>query len=342
MPATTDSKQSNYFTAAEVAARYATARPYFHAEVAERLRSFAGVERFALALDVGCGSGQSAVALAAIAEKVIAIDASAEMLRHATPLPNITYRVGLAEELESICIAGGSAAPPLPAAGAWGNAALPLPAAGAWGNAALPLPAAGAGGNAALPLPAAGAWGNAALPLPAAGAWGNAALPLPAAGAWFDVITAGSALHWFDRDRFYAQCHRVLRPAGVLAVYNDHFTSHMEGSVACKRWMRTRFAKRFPPPRRGMRDIDEQQATACGFAVAERSCFDHRVPFTREQLIGYLLTRSNVLAAIARGREDQQTVVTWLDRELAPIVRDSATEIFIFKCNIWLLRRADA
>jgi SAM-dependent methyltransferase len=279
MPPTT---LPNYFNAAEAAARYATARPYFHAEAAERVRSFAGVERFALAMDVGCGSGQSSVALAAVAEQVIAIDASAEMLRHATLLPNISYHVGFAEQLDAVCTRAGACA---------------------------------AAGSALLP---------------AAGVQG------------FDVITAGMALHWFDRDRFYDQCHRMLRPKGLLAVYNDHFTSHMEGSLACKRWMRTRFAKRYPPPRRGMRDIDEQQAAACGFAVAERSGFDHRVPFTREQLIGYLLTRSNVLAAIESGREDQQTVMTWLDRELAPIVRDGATETFIFKCNLWLLRRADA
>ena len=68
MPPTT---LPNYFNAAEAAARYATARPYFHAEAAERVRSFAGVERFALAMDVGCGSGQSSVALAAVAEQVM-------------------------------------------------------------------------------------------------------------------------------------------------------------------------------------------------------------------------------------------------------------------------------
>jgi len=48
----------NYFTSAEVAARYPRSRPYFHAEVAERVRRFAGVPGFGSVLDVGCGSGQ--------------------------------------------------------------------------------------------------------------------------------------------------------------------------------------------------------------------------------------------------------------------------------------------
>ena len=223
------------------------------------------------------------MALAAIAREVIAIDASAEMLRHATKLPNIHYQVGFAEQLEGL------------AGAATGNASL------------------------------------------------------PAAGAQvFDLISVGSALHWFDRERFYAQCRKVLRPSGLLAVYNDHFTTHMEGSVECKRWMRTRFAKRFPPPQRGMRDIDELQAAASGFAVCERSSFSHRVPFSRPELIAYLLTRSNILAVLASknasekasGKQEQQTVVQWLQRELAPLIPNGVTKWFIFKCNLWLLRQS--
>jgi ubiquinone/menaquinone biosynthesis C-methylase UbiE len=34
-----------------------------------------------------------------------------------------------------------------------------------------------------------------------------------------DVVTVAQALHWFDRPRFYAEAHRVLRPDGLLAVW---------------------------------------------------------------------------------------------------------------------------
>ena len=134
----------------------------------------------------------------------------------------------------------------------------------------------------------------------------------------------------------------MLRAAGLLAVYNDHFTAHMQDSAACKRWMRTRFAKRFPPPRRGMRDFDEPKAAEFGFTVAHRSSFSHVMPFSREELIAYLLTRSNTLAVLARGEETQPSVADWLDRELAPMVPDGATGCFVFKCNLWLLRKTAA
>ena len=250
---------ANYFSSAEVAARYARVRPFYHAEVAERVRGFAGVERFGRVLDVGCGSGQSSVALAAVAGQVIAIDPSQSMLDQAPAYPNVCYRLGCAEELN-------------------------------------------------------------------------------AEAGKFDLVSAGSALHWFDQARFYGQCREVLAEAGLLAVYNDHFTAHMEGSVSCKRWMRTRFAKRFPPPRRGMRDIDLPLASACGFTVAHQASFSHVVPFTREEFVAYLLTRSNTLAVLARGEKTEASVGEWLDGELTPIVPDGTTGKFIFKCNLWVMR----
>src|SRR5947199_2257524 len=33
------------------------------------------------------------------------------------------------------------------------------------------------------------------------------------------LITVAQALHWFDRERFYAEAKRVLRPTGVLAAW---------------------------------------------------------------------------------------------------------------------------
>lgn len=253
---------NNLFANSEVATRYHGVRPVFHDEVMAWICEATGCIRFGRALDVGCGSGRSTVALAGIADKVIGVDSSEEMLAQARDSGTGTaasYVRGRAEELEF-------------------------------------------------------------------------------AAEEFELVTVGSALHWFRQDLFFAQCRRVLRKTGALVVYNDHFTTHMRSVVECKRWMRTRFAKRFPPPRRGMRDIDERMAEECGFEIAQRGAFDHDVVFTRAELIRYLLTRSNTLAAIASGRETQESIADWLDAELAGIVPDGARGEFIFKCNLWLLR----
>lgn len=35
----------------------------------------------------------------------------------------------------------------------------------------------------------------------------------------FDLVTVGQALHWFDRDKFYAEVKRVGKPGGLLVVW---------------------------------------------------------------------------------------------------------------------------
>jgi SAM-dependent methyltransferase len=54
--------------------------------------------RRALAWDCATGTGQAAVALAARFERVVATDASALQLRHATPHPRVSYAVATAEQ----------------------------------------------------------------------------------------------------------------------------------------------------------------------------------------------------------------------------------------------------
>lgn len=251
----------NLFASPEVATRYRQARPFFHDRVAEQISAFSGRARFGRALDAGCRTGQSTLALAAIADSVVALDSSPAMLAHATPCPNVRYQLGAAEQLNF-------------------------------------------------------------------------------ADGEFDLISVGSALHWFDPDRFFAQCRRVLSGSGLLAVYNDHFTTHMEAVASFHTWMRTSFARRFPVPRHGMRDIDEGKARAAGFEIAHRSSFNHHVVFSSDDLIAFLLTRSNTLAAIHAGKTTNAEVSEWLHAELATFLPDRAAGSFLFKCNLWLLRAA--
>jgi len=40
-----------------------------------------------------------------------------------------------------------------------------------------------------------------------------------------DLITVGTAVHWFDFDPFYAEVHRVGKPGAILAVWTYHLVS---------------------------------------------------------------------------------------------------------------------
>lgn len=90
----------NYFEYRSVAERYARYRPYFHPLVIEKIRDYLKIETpVPLALDVGCGPGQSTVALKEIADVVLGMDLSAGMLGVADKRPGIHYVQSPAERL---------------------------------------------------------------------------------------------------------------------------------------------------------------------------------------------------------------------------------------------------
>ena len=90
----------NYFAYPTVAERYANGRPFFHPLAIKKIQKFCCENgRVDCALDVGCGTGQSTLALLEIAEEVIGTDISAEMLSRAAGHPRIRYVEGQAEKI---------------------------------------------------------------------------------------------------------------------------------------------------------------------------------------------------------------------------------------------------
>lgn len=90
----------NYFAHQSAAKRYANARPYFHPLVMQKIKDFLKLqEPLQKALDVGCGTGQSTVALKYIAKEIIGTDSSQDMLNDAQPDLRIRYLCTPAEQL---------------------------------------------------------------------------------------------------------------------------------------------------------------------------------------------------------------------------------------------------
>jgi SAM-dependent methyltransferase len=90
----------NLFGYRAAARRYTRGRPYFHPKVIARVGDFLKLPGpVGAALDVGCGSGLSALALAEIARGVVGVDASAEMVALAPPDARVSYAVAQAEVL---------------------------------------------------------------------------------------------------------------------------------------------------------------------------------------------------------------------------------------------------
>ncbi len=90
----------NLFADPDAAVRYARGRPYFHPLVMERLRPIiAPVGRLSHGLDIGCGTGQSSVALADLVEDVLGIDSAEAMIERAEAHPRVRYLTAAAESV---------------------------------------------------------------------------------------------------------------------------------------------------------------------------------------------------------------------------------------------------
>lgn len=89
----------NYFLDPARAAHYHKVRPSFHREALAEYHNRVPEILYNRVLDVGCGTGQSSVALTLWANEVVAIDNSSGMLNHAEAHPKIHYEKADAENL---------------------------------------------------------------------------------------------------------------------------------------------------------------------------------------------------------------------------------------------------
>jgi len=89
----------NPFESDDAARRYAAARLYYHRSAMDLAREQQEIGPVRLALDVGCGTGLSTRAVSELAEHVVAVDASAAMLRAAARHARVGYVVAVAERI---------------------------------------------------------------------------------------------------------------------------------------------------------------------------------------------------------------------------------------------------
>jgi SAM-dependent methyltransferase len=251
----------NFFAYPTAAKRYAKGRPFFHPLAIKKIHSTCCEHgQIRRALDVGCGTGQSSLALLEVADEIVGVDCSAEMLSHAEPHARIHYVEARAEQM-----------------------------------------------------------------------------PFP--DATFGLITVALAIHWFDQEKFFRESKRLLQPGGWLVIYNDGFMGRMQINDSFEKWNREEYLERFPTPPRNSRPLSEIDAAQCGFVQSGSDEFAHEVEFTQEQLVSYLVTQTNVISAVEAGKEDLQSVASWLLNSVRPMF-SRVKESFSFSCQMRFLKRS--
>ncbi|HKC63431.1 MAG TPA: class I SAM-dependent methyltransferase [Pyrinomonadaceae bacterium] len=252
----------NLFSPKSAARRYREGRFYFHPIVIERIRKFLSLsEPLTIALDVGCGTGLSSIALKELSRLVVGVDASVEMVALADKEPRVEYLVSRAEEL-------------------------------------------------------------------------------PFKDGVFEMITLSQAFHWLDKERFFAEARRVLCSAGSLIFYDHYFSSEMEDNPEFRSWFQANYLKRFPSPPRGSLAFTTEDSDEGGFQLQGQESLQNSLSFTVEGLVNYLLSHSNVIAAVEFGNEEIDEVRLWLTESIKPLFDGLNEASFIFNAPIWFLQKS--
>jgi ubiquinone/menaquinone biosynthesis C-methylase UbiE len=252
----------NYFEPKSAAERYAKGRPYFHPQVISRIKNYLALtDPFSRAIDVGCGTGLSTVALKEIARRIVGVDNSAQMIALVPQEPRIEYFVSPAEKL-------------------------------------------------------------------------------PVKDDDFDLMTVSSAFHWIDRGRFFAEARRVLQRQAWLIVYDNCFLEQMQENAEFRSWFKEQFMTKYPSPPRAHVSFGPEDSENEGFHFVNRDEYQNLVKFSFETLVDYLITQSNIIAAVEGGNEKIEDVKQWLTENISPFFGNRQEATFLFGGRIWYLQKA--
>lgn len=133
----------------------------------------------------------------------------------------------------------------------------------------------------------------------------------------FDLITVCSGIHWFDIDGFLIEAKRLLQNESYLILYDNFFISEMVENDSFTDWFPHVYLTKFPSPKRNNAyDWSKSNLEKYGFQLMKEDNFNNEILFTKEELILYFTTQSNITDAINRG-ENYHDIENWLNDELS-------------------------
>jgi hypothetical protein len=154
----------------------------------------------------------------------------------------------------------------------------------------------------------------------------------------YDLITVGLAFHWFDQPAFLREAAKVLKDGAWLVIFHQGFLGEMKEDPKFVSWARGDYLKQFPIPARRAVGIDAAMANSHGFEVKGHEPFSHEEVMTAEQFTQFLLTQSNIIAAVENGSTPLQVAAEWIAEGIAPCF-GAERRTMRFGGTIWYLQK---
>jgi len=165
----------------------------------------------------------------------------------------------------------------------------------------------------------------------------GAAEALPVRDRSIDLMTAAGSLNYVDLSLFFPEARRVLRPRGALLVYDFSPGKSLRHTSELDEWFAS-FEQRYPPPRNEAKLLNPEILAqfASGFEMRTSRSFEIGLPLSPDFYLDYVLTETNVAAAVHVGTPLEK-IRSWCADTLAPIWRGQEHEVLFhgyFACLI--------
>jgi SAM-dependent methyltransferase len=134
-----------------------------------------------------------------------------------------------------------------------------------------------------------------------------------------DLITAAGSLNYANLDLFFPEAARVLTQDGVLVVYDFSPGRSFRNHTGLEAWF-SNFYSRYPPPPNESRDLSPAilSEITSRFRLRCHRQFEIAIPMTPAFYVDYMMTETNVAAAVRSGVPHSE-IKSWCAETLAAI-----------------------
>ena len=124
----------------------------------------------------------------------------------------------------------------------------------------------------------------------------------------FDLIATCMAFHWFDAEGAIASYKAASNHGAIWLIYNFAFGGHTS-SETFNAWLQETYLRAYPsPPRGAASDVTPSDDPDVQLLASDRGWLP--VDFSKDSLVGYLSTQSNIEHRLQQGDSLEQIVNT--------------------------------
>jgi len=169
------------------------------------------------------------------------------------------------------------------------------------------------------------AWSHVTAPGAAFAAGSAEALPVRSGSV--DLITAAGSLNYVRLEPFFTEAARVLSPEGRLVAYDFSPGRSFREQCGLDSWFAA-FIERYPRPASEARELNPEILAGLDsrFSVEVSRSFEMGLELSREFYLDYMMTETNVAAALRRGIE-RDDIRRWCADTLEPVWQSGAKEV---------------